>query len=349
MIRFENDYAEGAHSAILAKLAETNLEQTPGYGMDAHCDAARELIRRECGTPDADVHFLVGGTQANAVMLASLLRPHQGAVSPETGHIAVHETGAIEATGHKVLPLPSAADGKITASRVHALHRAHYADEAHEHMVQPGAVYISFPTECGTVYTKEELADLAATCRECGLPLVIDGARMGYGVAACGVTLRDVAACADMFSIGGTKVGALFGEAVVVTNETLRRDFRYGMKQRGGMLAKGRLLGIQFETLFTDGLYWEISRHAVTLAMRIRRAFEEKGVPLRYDSPTNQQFPILSGEALAKFRDRYAFSLWEQRDDGCAVARFCTSWATREEHVEALIRDIDRHCPRRRV
>ena len=341
MIRFENDYAEGAHEAILNKLFETNGEQTPGYGLDAHCDAARKLIRRECGTEKADVHFLVGGTQANTVMIASILRPHQGAVSADTGHIAVHETGAIEATGHKVLTIPSP-DGKITAAQVRTLYDTHWNDASHEHAVQPGLVYISLPTENGTIYTKKELAELAETCRACKLPLVVDGARLGYGLVAdgCDATLADVAEYADMFTIGGTKVGALFGEAVVITNDALKQDFRYAIKQRGGMLAKGRLLGIQFETLFTDGLYWEISRHAVGLAMRIRRAFEAKGVAFRYESPTNQQFPIMKTETLAKLGEKYAFSFWEKHGDDSAVVRVCTSWATREKHVDELIAAI---------
>ena len=342
MIRFENDYAEGAHEAILKKLFETNGEQTPGYGLDAHCETARKLIRRECGTEKADVHFLVGGTQANTVMIASILRPHQGAVSADTGHIAVHETGAIEATGHKVLTIPGD-DGKITAAQVRALYETHWSHASHEHAVQPGLVYISLPTENGTIYTKKELSALAETCRQCKLPLVVDGARLGYGLVAdgCDMTLADVAELADMFSIGGTKVGALFGEAVVITNDALKQDFRYAIKQRGGMLAKGRLLGIQFETLFADGLYWDISRHAVGQAMRIRRAFEAKGVAFRYESPTNQQFPILRTETLAQLGEKYAFSFWEKRGDSHAVVRVCTSWATREEHVDQLVAHIN--------
>jgi threonine aldolase len=345
MIRFENDYAEGCHEALLKKLIETNDEQTPGYGTDAHCAAARALIRRECGAEDADVHFLVGGTQTNTVMIASVLRPHQGAVTAATGHIAMHETGAIEATGHKVLTL-AGDDGKITAAQVRALHDEHYGDASREHAVQPGLVYISLPTENGTVYTKQELAALARACRECGVPLVVDGARLGYGLVAegCDLALADVAECADMFSIGGTKVGALFGEAVVITNGALKKDFRYAMKQRGGMLAKGRLLGVQFGALFTDGLYWDISRRAVGLAMRIRRAFAEKGVPFRYNSPTNQQFPILKTAALEALGRKYAFSFWEKIDDNSAAVRVCTSWATREDSVNALVADIDRFC-----
>ena len=341
MIRFECDYAEGAHERILARLTETNYEQTPGYGMDAHCEAARRHIRREIGVEDADVHFLVGGTQANTIMLASILRPHQGALSATTGHIAVHETGAIEATGHKVLALPSD-DGKITAEQVRSEHAAHWSDPSHEHVVQPGLVYLSQPTENGTIYSKSEFASLHAACRDCALPLVVDGARMGYGLAAPGgdLALSDIAALSDMFSIGGTKVGALFGEAVVIVNNALKKDFRYIIKQRGGMLAKGRLLGIQFETLFEDGLYYEVSRHAVEQAMRIRDAFTARGVSFRYDSPTNQQFPILSAAALRKLGEKYSFSHWEKHDEHHDVVRFCTSWATKREHIDMLLDDI---------
>ena len=341
MIRFECDYAEGAHERILQRLVETNAEQTPGYGVDTHCNAAGNYIRRECGAPEADVHFLVGGTQANTVMLASILRPHQGAVCAASGHIAVHESGAIEATGHKVLTVPSH-DGKITACDVQSVYEDHWNDVTHEHMVQPGLVYISHPTENGTTYTKAELEALSRVCRQCALPLVLDGARLGYGIVAPGsdIAMADIARLCDMFSIGGTKVGALFGEAVVITHGMLKKDFRYHIKQRGGMLAKGRLLGIQFEVLFENGLYYDISRHAVSMAMRIRLAFAEKGLPFRHDSMTNQQFPILPDDSVRRLAARYSFSRWERLEGGKSVVRFCTSWATREEHVAALIVDI---------
>ncbi|GLC89465.1 threonine aldolase family protein [Lysinibacillus piscis] len=341
MIRFENDYAEGAHRKILQKILETNEEQTPGYGTDVHCENARAFIRKACDTADADIHFLVGGTQTNATVIASILRPHQGIVAAITGHIAIHETGAIEATGHKVLTLPSD-DGKIQAEQVQALYAAHWNDAAHEHIVQPGMVYISHPTENGTTYSKAKLEELSAICRKYNLPLFLDGARLGYGLASknSDLTLVDIARLCDVFYIGGTKVGALFGEAVVIVNDSLKKDFRYLMKQRGGLLAKGRLLGIQFETLFEAGLYEKISYHAVELAMRIRQAFVEKGVSLRYDSMTNQQFPILSKEAITLLSEKYAFSLWEPFNDTHTVVRFCTSWATKKEHVEMLIEDI---------
>lgn len=341
MIRFESDYAEGAHKRILNRLIETNDEQTPGYGMDDHCEKARAYIRKACNVENADVHFLVGGTQANTTIISSILRPHQGAVTAITGHIVGHETGAIEATGHKVLTLPSD-DGKIRAEQVKELYDAHWNDVTHEHMVQPGLVYISHPTENGTTYSKSELEQLSKVCRESGLPLVMDGARLGYGLVSKDndLSLADIARLCDVFYIGGTKVGALFGEAVVIINDELKKDFRYMIKQKGGLLAKGRLLGIQFETLFEDGLYYEISKHAVELAMMIREAFVEKGYSLRYDSKTNQQFPILPNDVLLKLGKKYSFSFWEKVDATQSVVRFCTSWATKKENVEMLIEDI---------
>lgn len=342
MIRFQCDYLEGAHPAIMAKLQETNFDQTDGYGMDPYCASAREKIKAACGQPEADVHFLVGGTQANFTVISSILRPHQGVVSACTGHINVHETGAIEATGHKVLPLPSE-DGKITAAQVREVYDAHWGDETHEHIVQPGMVYISHPTENGTLYSKDELKALYETCTELDLPLFLDGARMGYGVMSSQATLslEDVAAYTDVFYIGGTKVGALFGEAVVITKPALKKDFRYLIKQHGGMLAKGRLLGIQFDVLFTDGLYFEIAKYADDLAMRLKEAFLKKGYALRYDSYTNQQFPILPNAHVEKLKEKYVFSFWEKVDEDHSAVRFCTSWATKEESVEALIADVE--------
>lgn len=341
MIRFECDYAEGAHEQIIKRLVETNEEQTPGYGMDEHCEKARTYIKEACQADTADVHFLVGGTQTNTTIIASILRPHQGAIAAESGHIAVHETGAIEATGHKVLTLPGF-DGKITAAQVKEAYDAHWSDVNHEHVVQPGLVYISHPTEYGTTYTKSELEALSQVCRACNLPLVMDGARLGYGLAApdSELTLQDIAALCDVFYIGGTKVGALMGEAVVITNDALKKDFRYFIKQHGGMLAKGRLLGIQFETLFEDGLYYDISRHAIDMAMRIKEAFTQKGFTFRYPSSTNQQFPIVPNDMLTKLAEKYSYSYWEKADDNHSVVRFCTSWATKAENVDALIKDI---------
>ena len=341
MIRFESDYLEGALPEIMQHLLDTNREQTCGYGEDAYCDRARDIIRARCRAPEAGVHFLVGGTQANMTVIAAALRPHQAVIAAETGHIAVHETGAIEATGHKVIALPSA-DGKLTAEQVAQVTDAHWADSTHEHQAQPAMVYISQPTENGTVYDLAELRAISDACRARGLLLFVDGARLGTALVREGndVFLPDLAELTDVFYIGGTKLGALFGEAVVITNAALNRDFRYMIKQRGGMFAKGRLLGIQFETLMTDELYERTARHEVELAMRLRRAFEAKGWPLYYDSPTNQQFPIVPDRALERLAENYSFSDWGRTPDGGHIVRFCTSWATRPEDVEALVRDI---------
>lgn len=342
MIQFQCDYVEGAHPLILKKMEETNFEQTPGYGTDSYCARARERIKTLCNNADADVHFLVGGTQANFTVISAALRSYQGVMAAVTGHINVHETGAVEATGHKVLALPSE-DGKITAAQVRGCYEAHWNDADHEHIVQPGMVYISHPTENGTLYSREELEALYNTCRELGLPLFLDGARMGYGVMSEKSTLNlaDIAELTDVFYIGGTKVGALFGEAVVITNPSLKKDFRYLIKQHGGMLAKGRLLGIQFDTLFEDGLYFEIAKHADVLAMRLKEAFVKKGYKLRYDSYTNQQFPILPNKHMEKLKEKYSFAFWEAVDENHSAVRFCTSWATKEEAVDALIADIE--------
>lgn len=341
MIRFQCDYAEGAHPSILERMMETNFDQTVGYGNDPYCESAREKIKALCKNENSEVHFLVGGTQANLTVISAILRPYQGAVAANTGHINVHETGAIEATGHKVLPIPSE-DGKITAAQVREMYSAHWSDADHEHTVQPGMVYISHPTENGTLYSKEELAELSQTCKALELPLFLDGARLGYGLMseAATLTLEDIANLTDVFYIGGTKVGALFGEAVVINNPAIKKDFRYMIKRQGGMLAKGRLLGIQFDTLFTDGLYFKISAHADELAMRLKNAFLEKGYELRYDSYSNQQFPILPDEHLEKLKEKYSFGFWEKMDESHSAVRFCTSWATKEENVEELIADI---------
>lgn len=338
MIRFDCDYTEGCHERILARLAETNLEQTAGYGEDDYCRAAAEYIRNACEAPDADVHFMVGGTQTNTVMIAAALRPHQGVVSATSGHIATHESGAIEATGHKVLTLPSD-DGKITADQIRALYAAHWSDEAHEHCVQPGLVYITHPTENGAVYSRAELEDLSAACRACGLPLMLDGARLGYALASPGndLMLPDLARLCDMFYIGGTKLGALFGEAVVISNPAFKKDFRYIIKQRGGLLSKGRLLGLQFEALFKDGLYMKGARHAVEQALRVKQALAAKGIKFRYESATNMQFPVLSAALHEKLTERFVFSAWGELEDGSKVVRVCTSWATRKEDVDALL------------
>ena len=341
MIRFECDYGEGCHPAILERLAATNFEQTPGYGEDIYCQRAAERIKEQAQCPDAQVHFLVGGTQANMIVIASILRPHQGVIAAVSGHINAHETGAVEATGHKILTVPSEA-GKISAAQIQEVYDAHYQQDGPEHTVQPGMVYISQSTENGTVYTKAELEALSATCRKLGLPLFLDGARLGYGLAASDLTLADVARLCDVFYIGGTKVGALFGEAVVITAQALQQDFRYAIKQHGAMLAKGRLLGIQFDTLLEEDRYWQIARKAVEQALRIKAAFAAKGCPFRYDSPSNQQFPILTQAQLEQLGQKYSYSVIEKLSDGRTVVRFCTSWATKDEDVQALIADIDK-------
>ena len=338
MIQFQCDYNEGAHPRILERMLQTNFEQTVGYGEDHYCASAAELIRKACGREDADIHFLVGGTQANATVISSVLRPHQGVICVSTGHINIHETGAIEHSGHKVLALEGQ-NGLLPASAVRGAMEEHLAEDGPEHTVQPGMVYISFSSEVGTVYSLRQLEDLSAVCREYGLPLFIDGARMGYGLASegCDVTLNDIARLADVFYIGGTKQGALFGEAVVIVNPALKKDFRYFIKQNGGMLAKGRLLGIQFLTLFEDGLYFELSQHAVAQAMRIRDAFVSKGYDFLVDSPSNQQFPILPNDVMELLSKDFKFSVWKRIDAGHTAVRFCTSWATRTEAVDALL------------
>lgn len=343
MTYFACDYAEGAHPGVLRRLLETNLEQTVGYGEDAYCDSARDLIRDLCQDDRLDVHFLVGGTQTNATVIAAALRPYQGVIAAESGHINVHETGAIEATGHKVLSVPSQ-DGKLSAFEVRRVYDAHWQDGTREHMVQPGMVYLSQPTENGTLYRLAELTDLWETCQELGLLLYIDGARLGYGLMspACDMTLPELAQRCDAFSIGGTKQGILFGEALILAHPSLKRDFRYHIKQRGGLLAKGRLLGLQFCAILEDGVYFELSRHADRLALELRRAFEERGYEMLYDSYTNQQYPILPDELLEKLEEDFAFSIWTKPDETHTAIRVCTSWATEEQAVKDLICALDR-------
>ena len=342
MIRFNSDYLEGAHPRILEQLSSTNMAQTPGYGEDMFCDRARETIRRLCDAPNADVHFLVGGTQTNATVLAAMLLPYQGVISADTGHIAVHETGAIEAGGHKVIALKNT-DGKLDAGQVSECCRLHFSDESHEHMVMPAVVYISNPTEVGTIYSRDELSALRAVCDQWNLMLFMDGARLGYGLASPENTLDlpFIARTCDVFYIGGTKQGLLFGEAVVIQNDAIKKNFRYIIKQRGGMLAKGRLLGIQFEEILKDGLYMELSRHAIGLAMRLRDALRELNVPVLVDSPTNQQFPILPNVVLPMLSQKYSYATIEQVDGTHTAVRFCTSWATRETDVDRLIEDLE--------
>ncbi len=341
MIRFECDYAEGAHSKIMEVLLATNEEQSEGYGTDRHCENARNLIRTACQKEEAEVHFVMGGTQANLIVISALLRSFQGVITAHTGHINVHETGAIEATGHKVLATHSS-NGKLTAQQIQKTLEEHWEDANHEHMVQPGMVYLSNPTEAGTIYTKEELVEIKNVCHRFNIPLYMDGARLGYALASehNDLSLADIASLCDVFYIGGTKVGALFGEAIVITNEALMKDFRYQIKQKGGMLAKGRLLGIQFETLFEQDLYIQIAKNAVDHALNIKRALQEKNIKFQIDSVTNQQFPILNASQIKKLSENYAFQIWEKLDEENTVIRICTSWATKDEQVQMLIKDI---------
>ena len=343
MIYFNNDYAEGCHEMVLQALVRTNMEQTPGYGEDRHCASAAAKIRKLCGREDVAVHFLVGGTQTNLTVIDAALRPHQGALCAVSGHIHVHETGAVEATGHKCLPLPSA-DGKITAAQVEHAVLAHRADGAFEHIVQPKLVYISNPTELGTLYSLAELEALSETCHALGLYLFLDGARLGYGLMATGndVTMADLARLCEAFYIGGTKVGALFGEAVVISNPALKEDFRYLIKQHGGMLAKGRLLGVQFDALMEDDLYFKIAAHADKMADKIRACFDELGITYLVPGITNQIFPIMPDAVLTELAKKFVFTEQERVDDTHRAVRFCTSWATPEENVEALIQELHR-------
>ena len=340
MIRFDSDYTEGCHPKILEALAATNLEQHPGYGADARCERARALIRDACAAPEADVHFLVGGTQANTVVIAAALRPWEGVISAETGHIASHETGAVEAAGHKVLTLPPHC-GKLDGSQVRAAIDALRNDPNAEHIVQPGMVYISQPTEFGTLYSREELEDISAVCRAAGVPLYLDGARLGCALAADEeLTLSDYARLCDVFTIGGTKLGCLFGEAVVISADALKPCFRNVMKQRGGMLAKGRLLGVQYEAMFTDGLYLACGKNAVGMARRIKAALQEKGLPMPLDSPTNQLFVELTRAQRAALERDFALGVWDTTGGETDVLRICTSWATTPEQTDALIAAI---------
>ena len=345
MIRFDSDYIEGAHPSILEALAKSNFEQHIGYGCDEYCERARNTIREHCNDADLGVQFLVGGTQANVTVIDALLHSYQGVISADSGHINVHETGAPEATGHKVIALPSK-DGRLSLEQIAECYHNHWNDHSHEHTVQPGMVYLSCPAENGLIYSKAELAAISEFCHSHGLYLFVDGARLGYGLMseACDFTLADLARMCDVFYIGGTKVGALFGEAVVFKGEEMHRSFRYAIKQHGGMLAKGRLLGIQFQELLKGGdkcLYFELSRHANALAARISAAFVKKGIPMWIDSPTNMQFPILTKEQQEILMKKYVPEYWCKYDDTRNVVRFCTSWATKEEAVDELCKDIE--------
>jgi threonine aldolase len=320
----------------------TNMEQTIGYGEDEYCKKAAEAIRRICHDQDAAVHFLVGGTQTNATVIAAALRPYQGVIAAATGHICVHESGAIEATGHKVIALPTT-DGKLSAEQIRDYVDWHRQDESYEHIVMPGMVYISNPTELGTIYSKKELQEISHVCRDREIYLYLDGARLGYGLGCRenDLDLPTIHALCDVFYIGGTKVGTLFGEAVVIRHEAIKKDFRFLIKQRGGMLAKGRLLGIQFLTLFEDGLYFEMGRHGAVLAEELKDAITRLKIPFFIDSPTNQQFIILPDSVCKKLREKYDYEYQQRVDKSHSAIRFCTSWATKAEEIKALINDLE--------
>lgn len=337
MLYFVNDYCEGAHEEILKRLVETNMEKLDGYGMDPYCESAREKIRRACECPGADVSFLVGGTQTNAVVIGSMLRRYEGVIAAVTGHVSLHEAGAIEYTGHKVLEIPGK-DGKIEADVLRQYLETFYQDGNHEHMVFPGMVYVSHPTEYGTLYTKSELEEISEICKSYELPLFLDGARLGYGLVSEGsdLTLADIARLTSVFYIGGTKVGALCGEAVVFPDGA-PKHFLTMTKQQGALLAKGRLLGIQFDTLFTDDLYLKISENAIQTAQVLRQALKEKGYRFYAESPTNQIFVVLDNQQKERLEKEVAFSFWEKEDENHTVVRFATSWATKMEDVKALI------------
>ena len=337
MLSFENDYSEGAHPAVVQALVDSNMIQQPGYGTDRWCASAKEKIRAACRAPEADIYFISGGTQTNAVVIGTMLAPYEGVIAAETGHINVHEAGAIEHTGHKVLALPHH-DGKLNAAEVDAYIQNFYADPSWTHMVKPGMVYVSHPTEYGTLYTAAELTALSEVCRRWEMPLFLDGARLGYGLMSrdTDVTPALLAQMCDVFYIGGTKVGALCGEAVVFRPDLMPAQFPTIVKQHGAMVAKGRVLGVQFDTLFTDGLYFEISKNAIDMAEKMKDLFRRKGYDFFKETPTNQQFVLLSDEQMARLEPLVGFSVWEKADATHTVVRFATSWATTDEDLKKL-------------
>lgn len=338
-IILQNDYSEGAHPEILKRIADINLEQNSGYGSDPYCASAAEKIRKACACPDAEIFFLVGGTQTNQVVIDTALAPYEGVVAAQTGHVNCHEAGAIEFTGHKVMELPQH-EGKISAAELKKFADRFWQDGNHEHMVFPGMVYISHPTEYGTLYSKQELEDISDVCHEFHMSLYLDGARLAYGLTAEGtdVTMEDIARLCDVFYIGGTKCGALFGEAVVFTKQNMPKHFLTRVKQHGALLAKGHILGIQFDTLFTDDLYYKIGSHAISLARLLQQGMKEAGLKLFINSPTNQQFVELPDRTLKKLTERgVVYSFWEKNSPDRTVVRFVTSWATKEESIRSLI------------
>ena len=350
MYLFQCDYNQMCHPAVLKKLNDSGSRPMVGYGTDEACRAAADRIRALCNDPSLSVHFLSGGTQTNLTVIAAALRPHQAVIAPHSGHISEHETGAIEAVGHKVLCLPSE-DGKITATQIDALLKQHYTPEGPgpEHTPQPKMVYLSMSTELGTVYTLSELEAIAAVCRAYNLYLYMDGARLGYALASrgCDVTMPDLARLCDAFYIGGTKQGAMFGEAVVISNPAIAEDFRYLIKQRGGMLAKGWLMGLQFEALLEDDVYWKAAAYANALADEIRQTLAACHYPMPVNSPTNQVFCVMPDEVLAELAKDFLFTEWTRVDKGHRMIRFCTSWSTQEAHVLALCQRIAALTPRK--
>ena len=337
MLHFDSDYMEGAHPLIMERMMQTNLEQTVGYGMDPYTRRAVALIQDAVGSHFADVHFLIGGTQSNATVIGALLHGSDAVIAADTAHINVHEAGAIEATGHKVIPLP-AIEGKLSAARIEQYLENFFKDDTWAHMSIPAMVYISFPTEYGTIYSKAELEAISGVCKRYSLKLFVDGARLGYGLVAKGndVTFKDLFRCCDAFYIGGTKVGTMFGEAVVLKSKSLVPNFFSYIKRSGAMLAKGRLLGVQFDALFTDDLYFRIGRRANELARQVRAILAKHGIPLFMDSPTNQQFAVLENRQMEKLKEKIAFSFWQKYDDEHTVVRFATGWSTTEENLQAL-------------
>ena len=341
MIRFDSDYLEGAHPKVLKKIVDSNYEQTMGYGKDKYCDSAKEKIKKALGRDDVDIHFLVGGTQTNMTVISSILKSHEAVICADTAHVFVNETGAIESYGNRIITIPNQ-EGKITSSAIEYVILSHENSFIPEFSPKPKMVYITIPTECGTSYTKGEIEDIYNVCKKYDMYLYIDGARMAYGVNVkdSDITFTDIPNMCDAFYIGGTKCGALFGEAVVFVNEELKKDFRYHIKQHGALLAKGRLLGMQFDTLFTKDLYFRLGKQANEFALKIKNAAVEKGYPLLYNSFTNQQFIIFPNDKLEELEKKFTFWHWEKLSKDHTAVRICTSWATTEENVEKLINSL---------
>lgn len=337
MLSFESDYTTGAHPEILKRLLETNMEAVSGYGTDPYTSSAIDRIKKECGLESAQVYLAVGGTQTNQLVISTMLADYEGVVAAETGHVSTHEAGAIEHSGHKVLTIPGHM-GKIDYKELSNYLAGFYGDGNHEHMVFPGMVYISQPTEYGSIYSKQDLKDISNVCKEYKIPLYIDGARLAYAVMCndADFSLADIAQYADVFYIGGTKVGALLGEAIVFTKSNMPKYFVTRAKQRGALLAKGKVLGVQFDTLFTDGLYWELGKNAIKKKDRMVKLLKDAGIQFFYESPTNQQFVILENSFMEKLRKEVAFSFWESYDDNHTVVRFATSWCTTDEDLDQL-------------